>query len=600
MIQAFNLCKSYSNRTLFDNVTFAVGKGEIIGLVGRNGCGKSTLFKIILGQETQDSGTLSIPKGYHLGYLDQHIHFTKSTVLEECCQVLPEDEQYDFFKAEKLLFGLGFSEDDMHRTPQEFSGGYQLRINLVKSLLKNPDLLLLDEPTNYLDLLSLRWLSRFLKTFQGEVMLITHDKDFMDSVITHTMGISRGQLRKYKGNTDHYYEKVLLDEENYEKTRQNQDKKVKELQSFVDRFGAKASKATQAQSKMKQIQKIKVGAALSKEAILGFRFNYSELLSKLMLQVKDLGFSYDGDASNNLFQGLNFTMGPKDRVAVIGKNGKGKTTLLNVLAGQFPPTCGNYDFHAKIKLGYYQQTNRKDLTPGSTIADEISSSNVDLGISEVRSICGAMMFPGDDALKKIGVLSGGEQGRVLLGKILAQPSNFLLLDEPSNHLDMESIEVMTKEIRAFKGGVLFVTHNENMLRSIANKLIIFKEGSADFFDGNYDEFLEKIGWDDDDSSSKAKKNNVDSSGKKISYKEQKKLNRKKQSLEREIKRAEVLINQLEEDLKAKNKELEDTVSTGDAGVDVQAIYKSIGGIQEEIDASFLNLEKLSLELESLN
>ena len=255
MIQVSGLTKSFGARVLFEDVSFSISKGEIIGLVGRNGCGKSTLFKIIRGGENADEGNINIPKGYRIGFLDQHIQFSKPTVLEECCTALPAQQSLDHYKAEAYLFGLGFSKEDMDRNPSEFSGGYQLRMNLVKALLQEPDLLMLDEPTNYLDILSLQWMRNFLKSFQGEVLLITHDRGFMDSVVTHNMGIHRKKLRKMAGTTEKYYEQVMMDEEIYEKTRVNQEKKIKEMQQFVDRFRAKNTKAKQAQSKLKQIQK---------------------------------------------------------------------------------------------------------------------------------------------------------------------------------------------------------------------------------------------------------------------------------------------------------------------------------------------------------
>ena len=229
MIQVSNLSKSYNAKPLFEDVTFSVGKGEIIGLVGRNGSGKSTLMKILAGLENYDEGVFKTPKGYKIGYLDQHIHFTQNTLLEECCQALSAEEQYDHYKAEKILSGLGFTEDDLLRSPSEFSGGFQLRINLTKTLLQDPGLLLLDEPTNYLDILSLRWLRRFLKSFRGEAILITHDREFMDSTTTHTMGIHRGSLTKIQGPTEKYYAQLMLNEEIHEKTRQSQEKKIKDL-----------------------------------------------------------------------------------------------------------------------------------------------------------------------------------------------------------------------------------------------------------------------------------------------------------------------------------------------------------------------------------
>ena len=498
MIQLNNISKHFGLQVLFSDLSLLIGKRERIGFVGRNGSGKSTLFKIILGEIAADTGEVVIPKGYKIGALDQHINFTKPTVLEECCQVLSEDEQYDWWKAEKILFGLGFSEKDLDKDPNSFSGGYQVRINLTKALVQNPNLLLLDEPTNYLDIVSLRWLRGFLRAFKGEVLLITHDKDFMDSVSTHTIGLSRKQLSKYKGDTTKFYEQLAVSEEMYEQTRLTQEKKKKELQGFVDRFGAKASKAAQAQSRAKQIEKMGTIEKLDSENNLGFEFHYKECQGKIILESNDLSFSYSGKEEEDLFKNLSFSVGRNDRIGIIGKNGKGKSTLLNVIAGELKARTGEISNHPSLSIGHFGQTNIERLDKDNTVITEISDSNHNLGMGEVRKICGTMMFTDDLAKKKISVLSGGEKSRVMLGKILAKKSNLLLLDEPTNHLDMESIATLSKEIVRFPGAVILVTHSELLLRSSVNKLIIFHEGRADLFDGNYDEFLEKIGWDSEE------------------------------------------------------------------------------------------------------
>ncbi len=498
MIQLNNISKHFGTQVLFDDLALLIGKRERIGFVGRNGSGKSTLFKIILGEIDQDAGDVIIPKGYKIGALDQHINFTKPTVLEECCQVLSEEEQYDWWKAERILFGLGFTEEDLEKDPQSFSGGYQVRINLTKALVQNPNLLLLDEPTNYLDIVSLRWLRGFLKSFKGEVLLITHDKDFMDSVSTHTIGLSRKKLSKYKGNTTKFYEQLSIADEMYEQTRLTQEKKKKELQGFVDRFGAKASKAAQAQSRAKQIEKMGTIEKLDTENNLGFRFHYKECPGKVILETKGLSFSYSGEEATDLFRNLSISIGRNDRIGIIGKNGKGKSTLLNVIAGELKARTGEIKSHPSLSMGHFGQTNIERLDQKSTILDEISNCNPDLGIGLVRKICGTMMFADELAKKKVSVLSGGEKSRVMLGKILAKKSNLLLLDEPTNHLDMQSIETLSEEIVRFPGAVILVTHSELLLRSSVNKLIIFHEGRADFFDGSYDEFLEKIGWESED------------------------------------------------------------------------------------------------------
>ena len=498
MIQLKDISKHFGLQVLFDDLSLLIGKRERIGFVGRNGSGKSTLFKIILGEITADSGKVIIPKGYKIGALDQHINFTKPTVLEECCQVLSEEEQYDWWKAEKILFGLGFTEEDLEKDPNSFSGGYQVRINLTKALVQNPNLLLLDEPTNYLDIVSLRWLRSFLIGFKGEVLLITHDKDFMDSVSTHTIGLSRKRLSKYIGNTTKFYEQLSITDEIYEQTRVNQEKKKKELQGFVDRFGAKASKAAQAQSRAKQIEKMGTIEKLDSESNLGFKFHYKECPGKVILESNKVSFSYSGKAEDDLFSNLSIAIGRDDRIGIIGKNGKGKSTLLNVLAGELQPRSGEIKNHPSLSMGHFGQTNIERLDQENNIITEISESNPELGVGEVRKICGTMMFSDELAKKKVSVLSGGEKSRVMLGKILAKKSNLLLLDEPTNHLDMESIETLSNEIIRFPGAVILVTHSELLLRSSVNKLLIFHKGRVEFFGGTYDEFLEKIGWESDE------------------------------------------------------------------------------------------------------
>lgn len=609
MIQAKNLSKHFGAQELFSNVSFQLGPRERVGLVGRNGSGKSTLFKLILGELSADGGEISIPKGYRLGALEQHIHFTKPTVLEECIQVLnPED--FKEHEAEKILFGLGFTETDLERDPKSFSGGYQIRINLTKVLLQSPDLLLLDEPTNYLDIVSMRWLKSFLKNFPGEIMLITHDREFMDDVVTHTMGLHRQQLKKIKGDTAKFYEQILQDEEMYEKTRENLDKKRKEMEAFIERFKAKASKAAQAQSRVKALEKMSSMDKLADVDSLGFKFRFVECPGKQIAEVKHLSFHYEGK-EENLFHNLSFPINREDRIGIIGKNGKGKSTLLNVIGGSLAPVTGKVSFHPSAQIGHFGQTNINRLNMENTIAEEIQQENNDLSISSVRNICGTMMFEGDLAKKKIKVLSGGERARVLLGKILAKPANLLLLDEPTNHLDMESIESLTEEIGNFPGAVVIVTHSEIMLKNLVTKLVIFHNGNAEFFNGTYDDFLEKIGWESEETKPKA-------GTKKLSEKEikQKKaeltIERAKQTkpIKEEIERLEGEITKNEDLLKRINGELEkatianDTAKLTDYAHAVGKLNHMIDELFEKLTNSNENLEfiqaKYDKELEALS
>ena len=495
MIIASNIEKSFGPQVLFDGVSFLINPGERIGLVGKNGTGKSTLFRMILGNERQDSGTLSTPKNYRIGALEQHIHFTYPTVLAECIQALPAEKQWDHYKAEIILSGLGFSEQDFQKDPSTFSGGFQVRINLCKALLADPNMLLLDEPTNYLDILSLRWLKDYLVKWPGEMILITHDRDFMDKVTTHTLGLHRKQARKVKGGTIKFYEMIIQEEETYEQTRKNLENKRREMQNLVDRFRAKASKATMAQSRLKMMEKMGTMEKLSAEKNLGFRFNHLACPGKTIMNIKNLSFSYDGKTKNNIFSDISFPIGKNDRIGIIGANGKGKSTLLNCLAGELSPTEGEIVPHPSASLGHFGQTNIDRLQPDNKVIDEILRSNPSLSLQAAHSICGAMMFDRDLSKKKVSVLSGGERSRVLLGKIISHPTNLLLLDEPSHHLDVESIESLIEELNDYAGALVIVTHSELILKALAKNLIIFHRDRAEFFHGDYEDFLKKVGWE---------------------------------------------------------------------------------------------------------
>jgi len=495
MIIANNIEKSFGPQSLFEGISFLINQGERVGLVGKNGTGKSTLFKMILGQESLDAGTLSIPKGYRIGTLEQIIRFTQPTVLKECIEALDPEKQWDHYKAEIILSGLGFSEKDFHKNPTTFSGGYQVRINLCKVLLANPNMLLLDEPTNYLDILSLRWLKEYLNKWPGEMLLITHDRDFMDKVTTHTLGLHRKQAKKVKGDTIKFYQQIIQEEEAYELTRKNLEIKRKEMQSLVDRFRAKASKASMAQSRLKMMEKMGTMEKLDTEKNLGFRFNHRACPGKIVMTINDLSFAYDGKPENNILSDLSFAIGRKDRIGIIGANGKGKSTLINCLAGELMPDSGSITKHPSVNLGHFGQTNIDRLEPQNRVLDEILSANPNLSLQAAHSICGAMMFEGDLSKKKVSVLSGGERSRVLLGKIISHPTNLLLLDEPSHHLDVESIEALIEELDGYDGALVIVTHSELILKTLAQNLVIFHKGRAEYFHGGYEDFLEKVGWE---------------------------------------------------------------------------------------------------------
>src|SRR5512139_218685 len=498
MLQVANIQKSYGKQLLFDGVSFTVNPRERVGLVGRNGHGKSTLFRMILGEEHQDAGTITVPSGYTVGHLSQHIHFTEDTVLEEACLALPPNEDHidETYKAEAILHGLGFTNEDFGRDPASLSGGYQVRLNLAKVLASEPNLLLLDEPTNYLDIVSVRWLTQFLRAWRTEMIIITHDRDFMDSVTTHTMIIHRCKVRKVPGSTQKLYDQILMEEEIYEKTRLNDEKKRKEVEQFINRFRAQATKASAVQSRIKALARHQMLDKLEEIQTLDFKFRSAPFEAKWLMTVEDLSFGFGPDRPK-LIDGLSFGVGKKDRIGVIGKNGKGKTTLLNLLAREMAPASGEVKLHPNTKIAYFGQTNINRLRPEKTALQEIMDAHPDNAQGESRAICGLMMFEGDNALKKVSVLSGGERSRVLLGKLLVSPANLLMLDEPTNHLDMESIDSLIEAMDAFDGAVIIVTHSERILEAVATKLIVYDNDTVSVFEGTYLDFLERVGWSDE-------------------------------------------------------------------------------------------------------
>jgi len=496
MIQADDLYLNYGSQTVLEGASFSIQKGERCGLIGRNGAGKTSLLRLIAGEEEPDKGTMVMPKGYRIGVLQQQIRFSMPTVLEEGALGLQQGDKDSIYKVERILSGLGFTEEMMDASPHDLSGGYALRVQLAKVLVSEPDCLLLDEPTNYLDILSVRFLTSFLKEWEGEMILISHDLQFLDDVTTHMMGLHRKKIHKIKGKSSDLFQMIAEDEERHEKTRINLEKKKAHLQSYIDRFGAKASKAAQAQGRQKQIDKMPSLEKLKDLYNLSFSFHEVPFMGKKMIDASHLNFSFAPGTS--LIEDFSLVIDKGDRIAIIGKNGYGKSTLLRLLTQELTPASGTINASQAMRLGYFGQTSIDRLDSKLRIEEEIGSANPTLNFSQVRSICGLMMFSGDLAKKHISVLSGGEKSRVLLGKIVAKPCNLLFLDEPTHHLDIESIEALIDAIEEFEGAVVIVTHSEWVLRRIPfNKLVVCHKQKQELFPGNYDEFLEKVGWEEE-------------------------------------------------------------------------------------------------------
>jgi len=605
MIQVDNLSKGFGEQILFNSISFKLNPKERLGLVGRNGHGKTTLFRLISGDEHPNSGSITIPKNYRIGYVRQKIEFTEDTVLKEGMTALPEQERDHHWKVEKILAGLGFSNLDLKRHPDELSGGFQIRLNFAKILVSEPDLLLLDEPTNFLDITSIRWIERFLKNWSHELMLITHDRSFMDKVVTHTMGIHRKKVRKITGDTAKYYSQIAQDEEIYEKTRIKDDRRRKEIEQFITRFRAKARLANLVQSRIKTLQKKEKRQQLEKLKSLEFSFRGIAFPAKHVLTVRNMSFAYN--EKKPLINSFNITIGAGERVCVVGPNGKGKSTLLKLLAGQLQPQIGEVVYHPAVKKGFFEQTNIKSLVASRTVEEEILYSNSNVDRQLARDICGAMMFSGDDALKKISVLSGGEKSRVMLGKVLATPVNVLLLDEPTNHLDMESCDALLAAIDSYEGTVIIVTHNEMFLHALAERLIVFTDDAIGIFDGSYQRFLDKGGWGDE-IRTPATSRNDDLNAQKPNKRTKKDVRRQRSEIISQraklIKPLEAYMAKLESEIDAREKELNQlnlSIQCATQDRDGQCIAKlsqAIHSCQSEINRLFSELENITEEVET--
>ena len=605
MITADNLTKSFGASVLFENACFKINRRERVGLVGRNGHGKTTLFRIIAGLDAPDSGKISAPKNYRIGYVRQTIAFTEKTVLAEGRKGLPNEDESQYWKVDKILAGLGFSVLDLARDPAELSGGFQVRLNLTKELLAEPDLLLLDEPTNYLDITSIRWIKRFLITWPHEAFVITHDRSFMDDIVTHVMGIHRRRVRKIAGNTEKYYMQIALEEEIHEKTRTNDEKRRRDIEEFVTRFRAKARLAGMVQSRVKTLSKMVKRDKLEKLKSLDFSFRSKPFAGKMLGSLTDLTYGYETDKP--LIPSINLTIAPKDRICVIGRNGAGKTTFLKLLGGLLTPDAGTINYHPEASIGYFEQTNVSSLDHSRTVEEEILYTSPDIDRQVARNICGAMLFEGDSALKKIGVLSGGEKSRVMLGKLLCQPINLLILDEPSNHFDMESCDALLAAIDDFDGAVIMVTHNELFLHAIAERLIVFQNNEISVFEGDYQRFLDMDGWGDrgDDIVAPATISEAGDKPAKINKKEIRRLRsaiisergKSLNSLEKRINELENRIDTQEKHLKDLHTQMQ-TASENNDGKLIAQMAREIHQCQSLIDSDFEEFETLSETLET--
>ena len=491
MLSVSALEKTYAGRTLFSDVGFSIIRGDRIGLVGPNGAGKSTLFSILLGETTPDSGRVMWEKGASIGFLPQEsAPVGNETVLSLALSHVPEHSRWEAEpKAKRILRGLAFRESDFDRSAKTLSGGWVMRAHLARLLVQEPDLLLLDEPTNHLDLESLIWFQDYLQGYPGSILMISHDREFLNVLTDSILEIARSKIFRYTGNYDSYLEQKVSREQQHEAAYANQQREIAKLQNFVDRFKAKASKASSAQSKMKLIDKLDVlDAPETREKTVQFRFPQPQRSGQRVITMKGVDFSY---GTTPVYQGLDFELDRGARTVLVGPNGAGKSTLLKLLAGALHPKGGTRELGYNVKLGYFAQYRMDTLNPKHTVLQ--SALDMDRPVPEVaaRSILGSFLFRNDDVFKPVGILSGGEKSRLALVKLLLDPPNFLLMDEPTTHLDMGSIDALIGALSQFEGTLVFISHDVHFIRAMARNVIHIDSGHLTPYAGDYQYYLDK-------------------------------------------------------------------------------------------------------------
>jgi len=520
------------DRELLDGVSTFINPGERIGLVGPNGAGKSTLLKIIMGIQESDEGTVSLANEETLGYLPQdgvdpdftltvleevetafaelfELEMKVKGIQEKLSQVDPQSDEYEKLmerygllqtelessglyelrsQVEKVLMGLGFTEEDFHRNTSEFSGGWLMRIALAKLLLRRPTYLLLDEPTNHLDIESLQWMENFLNSYEGAVVVVSHDKAFLDTITNRTLALRSGDISDYAGNYSFYEKKWEEERELLMNAKKNQEKQIKETQEFIDRFRYKASKARQVQSRVKQLEKMEQIELEDEQSKVSFRFPEPERSGQVVMKLDNLHKSYD---DNVVFDGIDYEIERGDKIAVVGPNGAGKSTLIRILAGNEPYQDGKRIVGHNVTVNYFAQHQAEELDPKKDALESMHDAGSGEKESRLRTILGCFLFQGDDVFKKVKVLSGGEKSRLALAKMLLSPANLLIFDEPTNHLDMSSKNILQQAIQQYEGTCLIVSHDRDFLDPIVNKVLDVQPGYIKTYLGNVSYYLNK-------------------------------------------------------------------------------------------------------------
>ncbi|MEN8140484.1 MAG: ribosomal protection-like ABC-F family protein [Thermodesulfobacteriota bacterium] len=652
MITINDLSLQYGEKHIFKKISARIHGQDHIGLVGVNGTGKSTLLKILAGESETDPGVITIPKGDRetiIGYLPQEIAPVKpgrslvdearqafrhllakqqelDEIYQKMSELAPNSEEVNSLlerqgelqqaldqgqiftmdaQIEKVLMGLGFTADDMDKDCQEFSGGWLMRLMLAKQLLVAPPYLLLDEPTNHLDMETLTWLEEFLKEYHGALVIISHDRAFLDNLTSSTWELSLGRLTIYKGNYSHYVhdkeERLTILKAAYD----NQQAKIDQTMRFVERFRAKSTKAKQAQSRLKQLEKMDLIELEDSESQVHFRFPPAPASGRLAVELAGVSKSF---ADLTVYKELNLELNRGDKLAVVGVNGAGKSTLVKMLAGLHQPDRGEIKFGHNVITSYFGQHQAQELLPNYTVLETMNMIDVDKDMTQVRSLLGAFLFRGEEVDKKVAVLSGGEKSRLALAKMIATPANFLIMDEPTNHLDISSQEILMAALNQFDGTIIVVSHNRYFLDNFTNKTLEIKEGRGVVYDGNISYYLAKKDKEGGKASPgpQSKPDPAPQEAKKKSKQQRQQeartrqeLSRRTTPLKREIKAREKEIETLER----QKETLEQAMADPDLYQDQDAFTaksNEYGKMERQLERAYKAWEEAQEEMERLN